>query len=133
MNILLIAANVLLLLTFFAHAFGGDRLYKKTEPQPGSDSVPVWVMGRGAFHLVSADILMALAGLTLVNFTHFFREPVLILRILSLYFFGHGLAFLLTLMISQKFPGKFVVLWQWMLMFTAAVLIWLGAAGISSN
>jgi hypothetical protein len=83
-------------------------------------------MGRGAFHIVSADFLLAFIGLTLINFTEYVKEKSLILTLLALYFFAYGLAFLLTLIISKKFKTSFFRLGQWLLLFTIAGLIYWG-------
>jgi hypothetical protein len=75
MNITLIIANVLVLLTFLVHTFAGDRAYKRIEPAENNPSIQEkWTMGRGAFHIVSADFLLASIGLTLLNFTEYFTD-----------------------------------------------------------
>lgn len=127
MNTILIIANILVFLTFIIHTFGGDRDYKKIEPKEQTKpSQEFWTMGRGAFHIVSADFFLATVGLTLVNFTSFFIDNKLVLNLLSIYFFAYGLAFLLTLIISKKFPNRFIKLWQWILLFGISALIYIG-------
>ena len=127
MNTIILIANVLVFLTFILHTFGGDREYKSIEPETGNPSKQEkWTMGRGAFHIVSADFLLASIGLTLINFTDYFSDKKLLLNILSVYFFAYGLAFLLTLVISRKFPKSFIKLWQWLLMFVISGLIYWG-------
>ncbi len=128
MNTILIIANVLVFLTFIAHTFAGDREYKRIEPEKGDTSKQQhWTMGRGAFHIVSADFLLASIGLTLINFTNYFSDKKLLLNILAIYFFAYGLAFLLTLIVSKKFPKSFIKLGQWLLLFIIAGLIYAGA------
>ncbi|MFN7407565.1 MAG: hypothetical protein ACK5SL_13630 [Cyclobacteriaceae bacterium] len=127
MNLALLAANALVLLTFVAHTFWGDKEYKILEPvDKSTDHREKWTMGRGAFHIVSADFLLAFIGLTLINFTEHVKEKSLILTLLSIYFFAYGLAFLLTLIISKKFKNSFLKLGQWLLLFTIAGLIYWG-------
>lgn len=127
MNVALLAANALVLLTFIAHTFWGDKEYKILEPIDGStDHRGKWTMGRGAFHIVSADFLLAFIGLTLINFTEYIKEKSLILTLLSIYFFAYGLAFLLTIIISPKFTNSFFKLGQWLLLFAIAGLIYWG-------
>lgn len=128
MNILLIIANALVFLTFIAHTFAGDREYKNIEPVTDAPTRLriFWTMGRGAFHIVSADFLLATIGLALINFTDYFAEPKLLLQILSLYFFAYGIAFLFTLIISKKIPNSFFKLWQWLLLLIIAALIYFG-------
>jgi hypothetical protein len=127
MNVALLAANALVLLTFIAHTFWGDNEYKILEPVDGStDHQEKWTMGRGAFHIVSADFLLAFIGLTLINFTEYVKEKSLLLTLLALYFFAYGLAFLLTLIFSKKFKNSFFRLGQWLLLFAIAGLIYWG-------
>ncbi len=127
MNTPLIIANFLAFFTFLIHTFAGDREYRKIEPEIGSpERLRIfWTMGRGAFHIVSADFLLATIGLALINFTSYFEESGLLLNLLALYFFGYGLAFLISLIISKKFPNIYLKMWQWLLlMITAAFIYW---------
>jgi len=128
MNTTLLIANALVLLTFFAHTFGGDQEYRKIEPLPESPTKLriFWTMGRGAFHIVSVDFLFASIGLALINFTDYFEDPKILLRLLALYFFGYGIAFLIALIISKKFKNIFFTMWQWLLMFVISGLIYWG-------
>ncbi len=127
MNTEILMANVLVFLTFIVHTFGGDREYKRIKPEQNNISmVEKWIMGRGAFHIVSADFLLSTIGLTLVNFTNYFNDEKLILNILAIYFLAYGLAFLITLIISCKLPNSFMKLWQWLLMFLISGLIYFG-------
>jgi len=132
MNTILISANVLVLLTFMVHTFGGDGSYRKIEPAPESAKRLriFWTMGRGAFHIVSVDFLFAAIGLALINFTDYFEESKLLLNLLALYFLGYGIAFFLTLVISKKFPNSFFKMWQWVLMLVIAGLIFWGNSSI---
>jgi hypothetical protein len=127
MNTLILIANILVFLTFVMHTFGGDREYKSIEPEKDNPSKQeIWTMGRGAFHIVSADFLLASIGLSLINFTEYFSDEKLILNIFAIYFFAYGVAFLITLIISRKFPNSFIKLWQWLLMFAISGLIYFG-------
>ena len=128
MNTVLIIANALVFFTFIVHTFGGDREYQKIEPAPDSPTRfrVFWTMGRGAFHMVSIDFLFATIGLALINFTDYFKETKLLLHLLALYFLGYGIAFLITLIISKKFPNSFFKMWQWLLMFVISALIYFG-------
>lgn len=127
MNVALLAANGLLLLTSVGHTFWGDKEYKLLESEiksPGHREK--WTMGRGAFHIVSIDFLFAFVGLTLINFTDYLPEKSFVLTLLALYFFAYGLAFLLTVIISKKFKNGFFRLGQWLLLFVIAGLIYWG-------
>lgn len=128
MNTTLIVANVLVLFTFIIHTFAGDREYQKIEPLSDAQERfrVFWTMGRGAFHIVSIDFLFATIGLALINFTDYFDETKLLLDLLALYFLGYGIAFLIALIISRKFPNVFLKMWQWLLMLMIAGLIYLG-------
>lgn len=56
MNTWILIANALVLLTFVIHTFGGDKEYKGIEPEKDNAfKLQKWTMGRGAFHIVSAD------------------------------------------------------------------------------
>jgi len=128
MNTVLLIANILVFFTFLIHTFAGDWEYRKIEP--ASDDPQrlrvFWTMGRGAFHIVSIDFLFATIGLVLINFTDYFEETKVLLDLLALYFLGYGIAFLVTLIISKKFPKIFFKMWQWLLMIVIAGLIYWG-------
>jgi len=127
MNTALLIANFLAFFTFMIHTFAGDWEYRKIEPEPGS-SVRLrifWTMGRGAFHIVSIDFLLATIGLAVINFTAYFEDTKLLLNLLAIYFFAYGLAFLITLIISKKFPNIYFKMWQWLLLMgTGAFIYW---------
>jgi hypothetical protein len=128
MNIILIIANILVVLTFIAHTYFGDREYMLLEPKDGNiDKQEKWTMGRGAFHFVSADFLLASVGLFLINFTSVFTEKKLLLDILAFYFLLYGLSFLIAVLISKKFTNNLFKLAQWILMFLIAGLIYWGS------
>lgn len=129
MNTILIVANVLTFFTFVIHTFGGDLEYRKIEPAPDSPKRfrIFWTMGRGAFHIVSIDFLFASIGLALINFTDYFTETKLLLNLLAFYFLGYGIAFLITIIISKKFPNNYFKMWQWLLMFANAGLTYWGS------
>jgi hypothetical protein len=127
MNTSLIIANVLAIIGFLMHTFGGDKAYKEIEPEEGNHAKQKrWAMGRGAFHMVSADCLMASIGLTLINFTDYFKDKKTLLYILALYFVAYGCAFFITLLINRKIPNRFIKLWQWLFMFIMAGFIYFG-------
>ena len=128
MNTTLIIANALVFLTFIAHTFAGDMEYQQIEPEPDSPKRfrVFWTMGRGAFHIVSIDFLLATIGLTLINFTDYFKETTQLLNLLALYFLGYGIAFLITLIMSKKFENIYLKMWQWLLLLIIAGLIFWG-------
>ncbi|KOY87467.1 hypothetical protein AD998_16170 [bacterium 336/3] len=128
MNATLISANVLVFITFIIHTFMGDKEYMHLEPDQTQETRfrVYWSMGRGAFHIVSADFLLATVLLGLVNFSNFFQDKTLILKLLSLYFLMYGVGFFLALAVSKKFPKIFIIMWQWILMLVISGLIYLG-------
>jgi len=129
MNTFTIIANVLLLLTLLVHTFWGDKDIKVIEPD-GTDlnKLEKWVMARGAFHLISVDVLMAAIGLTLINFTTIFADvQQLLLKILSIYFLMYSISFLIVISISRQFPKNYGILWQWLFFILMSVLLFQGA------
>jgi hypothetical protein len=128
MNILILIANILALLTLIVHTFWGDRNLKVIEPKDtGVNKIEKWVMARGAFHIVSMDFLLATIGLTLINFTEVFKETQnLLLQILALYFFMYSIGFLIIVAISRQFPKNYLKLGQWILLLIISGLIYLG-------
>ncbi|MEM9934993.1 MAG: hypothetical protein AAF824_15310 [Bacteroidota bacterium] len=68
----LIIANILTFLAFGAHTFMRDKELQLLEPpkEGGEDTlVEKWTMGRGGWHMVFVDLLLATTGLALLNFT----------------------------------------------------------------
>ncbi len=128
MNTSLLIANALVFLTFIAHTFAGDREYQHIEPLADSPTRLriFWTMGRGAFHIVSVDFLFATIGLALINFTDYFTDTQILLKLFSLYFLGYGIAFLIALIVSKKFKNIYIKMWQWILMLLIAAFIYFG-------
>jgi hypothetical protein len=131
MNTLTIIANVLVILTFFIHTFMGDKELRVIEPQNenAKDHLKYekWTMARGAFHIVSMDFLLASIVITLINFTNYFSDVNLILKIMALYFFAYSIGFLLSVMISKQFPKNYFKLPQWILLLVISAIIYLGS------
>ncbi|WP_143083921.1 hypothetical protein [Flexibacter flexilis] len=130
MNTIEIIANGLVIITFLVHTFAGDSDLRKAKPHKNTANYAhqqqIWIMARGAFHLVSIDFLLASIAFTLVNFTNFFADKTSILKILSLYFGGYGIAFLISIIISDKIPNAYLKLPQWILLLGISILIYLG-------
>lgn len=128
MNILLIIATGLVLLTFIAHTFFGDKEYKRIEPTNNDPQARIdWTMGRGAFHIVSADFLLATLALFTILFEVFSKEnATFLLKILALYFFCYGIGFLAAVLISKDVSKLIFRLPQWLLLFIIAALIYFG-------
>ncbi|MEO0341098.1 MAG: hypothetical protein AAF242_18030, partial [Bacteroidota bacterium] len=62
----------------------------------------------------------------LINFTDFFEHEKTILQLLSIYFLGYGIVWLITITISKSFPQNYLKLGQWLLLFGISALIYFG-------
>lgn len=131
MNILILIASILTLLAFLVHAFIGDKELGLVKPNFDSDAnykkTEKWVMARCGWHWVSFDLLFATIGLGLINFTEYFSNEQLLLQILSAYFLGYAILWLLTITISKQFPKNYLKLGQWGLLLIISGLIYLGS------
>ena len=129
MNILILIANVLALLSLIVHTFWGDKDLKVIEPKDTDvKKIEKWVMARGAFHIVSMDFLLATIGLALINFTDIFKETQnLLLQILAIYFLMYSIGFLIIILISKQFPKNYLKLGQWLLLLIISGLIFWGS------
>ena len=130
MNIPILAANILTLLAFFIHTFMGDKELKiiqpNTDAENWSNKQEKWTMARCGWHWISFDLLFASIGLGLINFTDFFGNEETLLQILTVYFFGYAIVWILTILISKKFPMNFLKLGQWILLLVISGLIFWG-------
>lgn len=129
-NIPILLATILTILAFFAHTIGGDIEVQMIQPEPstatGEGNQQIWTMVRCGWHWISFDLLFASVGLILVNFTNFFENKRTVLQILSFYFLGYAIVWILILLISQSFPGNLLKLGQWILLLTISGLIYYG-------
>ena len=130
MNIPILIANILTFLAFLVHTFVGDRELKLIEPRDQPDRKfqkrEKWTMARSGWHWISLDLLFATIGLGIINFTDYLGSENLLLSILALYFLGYGFAWLTGIIISQSFPGNFIKLGQWILLWLISGLIYWG-------
>lgn len=121
MSIPLLIANVLAFAAFLIHAFMGDREIHILEPSGEMDQETQvrekWTMARSGWHWVSVDLLLASIGLALINFTSFLISEKQLLHILTVYFMAYGMVWLLTITISKSFPGNYLRLGQWILLW----------------
>ena len=110
MNGYLIAASVLTLLAFFVHTFVGDKELRVLEPERKKEMVKretvIWTMSRCGWHWISFDLLFVTLGLALITFTDILTNELQLLQIISVYFFGYGIVWLITLAISKSFPNS---------------------------
>ncbi len=131
MSIPILVANVLTLLAFMLHAFIGDKEIRMFEPVTDKDDGYVkqekWTMARSGWHWVSVDLLLASIGLALINFTEYLQHEAYLLKILSSYFLCYGLAWLIGIGISKKFPKNYLKLGQWILCFVLSGLLYWGS------
>ncbi|WP_205728675.1 hypothetical protein [Flavobacterium sp. GT3P67] len=129
-NISILFANILTGLAFLAHTIGGDIEINSIQPAINinnwAEKQQIWTMARCGWHWISFDLLFASIALALVNFTNFFDNKKTILQLLSCYFFGYAIVWLLLILISNSFPDNFLKLGQWMLLLTISGLIYYG-------
>jgi hypothetical protein len=126
----ILLANILTALAFLAHTFGGDMEITSIQPaitiNNWAEKQQIWTMARCGWHWISFDLLFASIALALINFTNYFDNKKTILQLLSFYFFGYAIVWLVVLLISNSFPGNFLKLGQWMLLFTISGLVYYG-------
>ncbi|MEN7548699.1 hypothetical protein AAG747_12315 [Rapidithrix thailandica] len=132
MNIPIVIANVLTLLAFIVHTFIGDKEIRSIEPVAGQaenfEKQERWTMARCGWHWISFDLLFASIGLGLINFTDFFRDKNTLLLLLSVYFLGYAVVWMITILISRQFPKNMIKLGQWGLLLVISGLIYWGTA-----
>ena len=130
LNVPILLASVLTTLAFFAHTFGGDIELRMIQPEVGinnwAEHQQIWTMARCGWHWISFDLLLASIALILVNFTNFFESKKTVLQILSFYFLGYAIVWIVILLISKSFPDNFLKLGQWILLLTISGLIYYG-------
>jgi hypothetical protein len=126
----ILLANILTALAFLAHTFGGDMEITSIQPaitiNNWAEKQQIWTMARCGWHWISFDLLFASIALALINFTNYFGNKKTILQLLSFYFFGYAIVWLVVLLISNSFPSNFLKLGQWMLLLTISGLIYCG-------
>lgn len=131
MNIPILIASILTFLAFLVHTFMGDRELKLIEPRDQHDRKYLkrekWTMARSGWHWISFDLLFATIGLSVINFTDYLDSENLLLSLLALYFLGYGFAWLIGIVISKSFPGNFIKLGQWILLWMISGLIYWGS------
>jgi hypothetical protein len=130
-NRAVLIANILTFLAFIAHTIGGDLEIQTLAPVVGSNDsatkLQIWVMSRCGWHWISFDLLFASIGLFMVNFTRFFASKKSILQLISVYFLGYSIVWIIVLFISPSFEGNFLKLGQWMLILAISGFSLLGS------
>ena len=130
MNIPILIANILSLLAFAVHTFVGDKEFKVNEPTEENAKNNLkrekWTMARCGWHWISVDLLFVTIGLSLINFTNYFDNEKILLQIMSIYFFGYAIVWVLTIAVSKQFAKNYLKLGQWMLLLLIATLLQLG-------
>jgi hypothetical protein len=134
-SIPILLANILTGLAFFAHTIGGDielgSIMPATSINNWEEKQQIWTMVRCGWHWISFDLLLASIALALINFTNYFENKKTILQLLSLYFLGYAIVWLVVILISPTFPNNFINLGQWMLLLTIGGLIKYGTKYVS--
>ncbi len=130
MSIPILLASILTLLAFFIHTFMGDNELRLIEPKTDQDENYLkrekWTMARCGWHWISFDLLFATIGLGLINFTGFFENEKMLLQIITVYFLGYAVVWLITIVISRQFPKNYLKLGQWILLLVIGGLIYWG-------
>lgn len=130
MNTYILIANILTTFAFVLHTFVGDKELKTNQPTDHKEDnflkIEKWTMARCGWHWVSFDLLFATIGLATINFTNYFDNEKTLLQILSMYFLGYAIAWLLTICISTSFPKNYLKLGQWILLLLISGLIYAG-------
>lgn len=133
-NTPILLANILTGLAFFAHTFGGDIEIRSIQPMINTENwaekQQIWTMTRCGWHWISFDLLFASVALFMINFTNFFDNKKAVLKLLSFYFFGYAIVWLIVILISQSFPNNFLNLGQWILLLTIGGLTKYGAKSV---
>lgn len=127
MNIPILIANILTLIAFIVHTFIGDKELKMIEPENDDKYLKQekWTMARSGWHWVSFDLLFATIGLGVINFSDILENEKLLLQILSIYFLGYGIVWLVGISISKSFPKNYFKLGQWILLwFISGLIFW---------
>lgn len=129
MNYWFISAGALLFVSLLVHMIAGDKEYRRLRPggrDAGSGKVfGYWLMGRGTFQMVSVDLLLTGAAVSLTGVGVIPYNFHLMLFIASLCA-GYLFAWLLTLVISKAGPSNYLGQGQWMLFLITLALIVVG-------
>ncbi len=131
MNLYLLIANILTGLALVAHTFAGDQELKviaiDRQDTDWARKQEKWTQARCGWHWVSFDLLMATIGLGIINFTDWITQEAFLIKLLSGYFAGYTVFWLITLALSKNFPKKYIKLGQWILLLVISGLLYLGS------
>ncbi len=126
MNCFFIAAGIFLFVSLIIHMTAGDKEYRELDPRKRSDNsgkmFGFWLMGRGTFQMVSADLLLTsvfifLTGIGVISFNR------LLLLFIALLYSGYLVFWLVTLLVSKAKRMNYLYQGQWILFLIALVLI----------
>lgn len=73
-------------------------------------------MARSGWHWISFYLLFATIELGLINFTEYLENEKLLLKILALDFLRRGIAWIIGIASSKKFPKNYLKIGQWILL-----------------
>lgn len=129
MNLTLLVVNILTLLAFLVHAIMGTRELTLLEPDPQSADwekrQEKWTMtARCGWHWISVDLLFASIAMGLINFSDVLPSEQVILQMLSLYFLGYAIVWLIAIAMAKSFKNNYLKLGQWILLLAISGLIW---------
>lgn len=135
MNIFLLSAGLLTLVTFIIHIYIGDKELCQLNPSKlnyencseNTETLTyIWIQTRCAFHMISSSLL--LSGLLLICISNnlFIKFNKILLIYLAVQYFLYTIFWIVTLIVS-KAPAKFYLkLGQWIMLFIIGLLIFLG-------
>ncbi len=130
MNWCYITAGILLAIGFLVHMTAGNAAWTLLDPArrpSAADPVPaaalrrIWLMGRGGFQMIGADLLVASVYLLLAGTGAVPASPTagaLLAALFGLYFVG----FLLGQLFSRAPAGAYLTNIQWILFLAVFIL-----------
>lgn len=131
MNVFFIAAGVFALLITPLHLLGGESTLRRV---PAS-AFPTTAQGDGAimrqevrfcWHMVTVDLALAGVLLLLIAFTNIFSDPVLVARLIAVYFAAYGVVILVLPLLTLRRWDTLYRLPQWLMCWAVSGLALLG-------
>lgn len=131
MNYWFMAAGIICAIAFPIHTFMGDKELRSIHPyhfqqEKNPKTKVLWLMGLCGWHMVSWDLLLA-AIVLLLQACKVYDLSEDVFRLLSYYFLGYGLFWLLNLFFSKAKAKVYLMLPQWFLLITVGLLIYAGS------
>lgn len=128
MNTLWVAAGVLSLVAFFAHAFVGGKeltVLKPAEGQ-GAEAGQTYIQTRCGWQWVSVDLLFFSILLFIIGVSDYISARQEVSLLICLYFLLCGVVWLTTVVINKTNNKHPLVLGQWIFCFVMSALVYFG-------